>query len=460
MLENLIYRWESAYTHGRGQQLYCLAGIHLLSFVLQASCIKAIKRSIGNAKCPLLIISGSSEKQQITSAFADFLRTIIPLPRSVLFNVVRETMAKYCTVSLFSSRFAGAGKSFQVRCMSQGLLPNALDTGSCGTCEEGAAAATTTASSSLTYGGHDGSTLSAANICSKAMIPSRYIHVPVFRAKELQSKVAKNLAEHTCGWSDAILVHIDLSDSASSELDSILFELAFFFSLIDPITGLALVLSPSRTIIAIEVPCGSFKQRVPLCEFFSQQIIVAQSTSFVASPQALRAGMGTAFNNRPVECMGEWPDAYIRLQYVCSALRTLESCFGSFPFEFDTFSGKPLSGAECFRLINLHSQQGRHVSLWCLWSFVNIMYYQLREMHHPESPLNCACMLDPSASSTRDREIKEKIKGELILFLCKTASEFSTRQAVPKTRPRVVELVVNGFSRSAFNGVWYVVRKL
>ena len=31
-------------------------------------------------------------------------------------------------------------------------------------------------------------------------------------------------------------------------------------------------------------------------------------------------------------------------------------------------------------------------SLWNLWAFVDVLYWQLREVHHPESVANQACV--------------------------------------------------------------------
>ena len=104
-------------------------------------------------------------------------------------------------------------------------------------------------------------------------------------------------------------------------------------------------------------------------------------------------------------------------------------------------------------------RHGDHLSLWCLWSFVNVLYWQLQEMHNVESPLNGACMPD-SQSELRtiadDVRAKRKIKGEIIQFMIKTAREFAIRQNVVTkvTEKKIVAAKIEGMSRGEFNTFW------
>ena len=104
-------------------------------------------------------------------------------------------------------------------------------------------------------------------------------------------------------------------------------------------------------------------------------------------------------------------------------------------------------------------RQHDHMSLWCLWNFVNVMYWQLKEMHHVESPLNGACMPDEQQqlrTIADDIRAKRKIKGEIIQFMIKTAREFAIRQTVVTQvkEKRITHCKIEGMSRSEFNKQW------
>ena len=166
-------------------------------------------------------------------------------------------------------------------------------------------------------------------------------------------------------------------------------------------------------------------------------------------------------DDEPVAKKGkkEQVNAFFRLRYVCVALNMLERLKGSFPHRYREKDGKklvktpnwvfnkkmypylpkekagpliPLDGARCFDLLISHSGLQNNPSLWCIWSFVNVLYWQLRDMHHNESPINNVCMPDSSQrlnSKANDGGEKGKIKGEMLRYIIRTAREFATRQA-------------------------------
>lgn len=175
---------------------------------------------------------------------------------------------------------------------------------------------------------------------------------------------------------------------------------------------------------------------------------------------------GTIRPGEPLVC-----NAFKRLQYVCAALRHVAD--GSFPFEFQgPLSCRPwvsattltvsadappdLGPEECLQLLVKYSELREHPSLWCIWNFINVMYWQLRDMHHPESPLNCACMPDvtATAASSRDAESKRRIKCEIVAFIARTAREFATRQIKKSGDNEIAACIITNFSRTDFNGTW------
>ena len=186
-------------------------------------------------------------------------------------------------------------------------------------------------------------------------------------------------------------------------------------------------------------------------------------------------------DDEPVAKKGkkEQVNAFFRLRYVCVALNMLERLKGSFPHRYREKDGKklvktpnwvfnkkmypylpkekagpliPLDGARCFDLLISHSGLQNNPSLWCIWSFVNVLYWQLRDMHHSESPINNACMPDPTQrlnSKNNDGGEKGKIKGEMLCFIIRTAREFATRQASKekKAASHIVAAKVTGLGK-------------
>ena len=81
-------------------------------------------------------------------------------------------------------------------------------------------------------------------------------------------------------------------------------------------------------------------------------------------------------------------------------------------------------------------------------------YWELLELHHQDSPLNAACLPDQKTGKTYDEKTKEKLKGEIIGFLVKTAREFATRQRRRADGKAVSTCISSGFAQRMFNGSW------
>ena len=128
-------------------------------------------------------------------------------------------------------------------------------------------------------------------------------------------------------------------------------------------------------------------------------------------------------------------------------------------------TGFDLSGGECFELLHAAMLQGSNagpaaaaapVSLWCMWSFTNVLYWQLQDVHHPESPILIACMPDEHTETYSSDDVKSKMamKGEIFNFIIRTASEFATRQTTAVDPSRIVQVTMAGLTNSRFNGTW------
>lgn len=196
---------------------------------------------------------------------------------------------------------------------------------------------------------------------------------------------------------------------------------------------------------------------------FPCQMVSADRNTFSCRREALLTGMGPEMFSSGLydaTCTGsdaKGHDAHTRLSFVHSAMSTLESQRGSFPYLLSDCCLSPLeaeNGARCYDLLLEASGLKVNTSLHCLWSFVNVVFWQLNEMHHPESPLNSACMPDPLSHNIDDIQSKAKIKGEIIQFIFKTAREFATRLTGVKLGRRVASCKVAGLSRQRFNVRW------
>lgn len=154
-------------------------------------------------------------------------------------------------------------------------------------------------------------------------------------------------------------------------------------------------------------------------------------------------------------------DAFERLIYVCLTLDILDQNQGRYPYTHERAGGAGNSGAglrsslrsslSSLRLsaslsgagaaldrpesaerylsllLSATKQNPKYPSMWCLWNFVNLLYWQLRGVNSERSVLNKLCRpsKDERVSSI---ERKGVVKGNLIQFLVETSAEIATRQ--------------------------------
>ena len=84
-----------------------------------------------------------------------------------------------------------------------------------------------------------------------------------------------------------------------------------------------------------------------------------------------------------------------------------------------TIPAEELGGHECFELLReaMEEPRGATPSLWCVWSFVAALHWQLRELHRQDSAIGASLLPDPGAYVEYDAALKAKMKGELLQFL-------------------------------------------
>ena len=256
-------------------------------------------------------------------------------------------------------------------------------------------------------------------------------------------------------------LHIDVFDTNRKDFDSFLFELIFFFGFYDPLIGSTIMFDPSRTNFRIELATGPLAKRLAVPFFGAIERVVPSNSTFESSKKGLLRGMGKLrFYGRRYDGTSmrkadegiRHASAYERLQYVCTALSILDQLQGRFPYlyegnvaektgileslrvslslslshsETDDYSAD-VPGEKCLSLIVKYSKMKKNkLSLWCVWNFVNMVYWQLRDMHYPDSPLNTACMPEQQDGEKReDADAKELIKGILVDFILKVCFSF------------------------------------
>ncbi|CAE7752513.1 RNF213 [Symbiodinium necroappetens] len=225
----------------------------------------------------------------------------------------------------------------------------------------------------------------------------------------------------------------------------------------------------SRVRVAIELPAGVEQPETapwrcgPLLSWLPRVSSTVKAEAFCADEASLQAGLGDSFAAARHDGLRN-PDAvataYHRLQYVCGALAIVRRLGGAFPLHYEGADSE-LGGEECFSLLVEFAKLKLRPSLWNIWSFVDVLYWQLKEVHHPESVANQACI--PEEGAPQAKPMSELLaqdcpmfKGELVAFILRTARDFATRQTAnnevdPET---VVAAHLQNFHQDRFCGTW------
>ena len=449
----LLLRWRFS---TQKDTLFCLANADLLSNEVQIKAVEFIQSYL-DICAPLLVICGPVQSTYIVSQFMNRRMASYPLPRTFLQNLVRETYGD--RFNAYVSDYAGAGKSFQIR--------------------------------------------------QKAK-QGQYVPVPATSIKQFLVLLHNTLTSPHSKDEDKedffdetpnnFYFHFEIYDTAGAELNSYLFELIFFGGFCDFSNEVLFFYPPTTTSIALELPTGPLTKYLIVPQLCPVKRVFPSPSLFATSKSEMIRGMGlqlfygkrydgTGMRKRSVGV--RHANAFDRLQYVCFALDILERNGGRFPFVFDCDVEEPeglldslrlsasgslgssqdtfIPGSDCFRmLLKVSELPEKSVSLWCLWNFINLVYWQLRDMHFPQSPLNMICMPDGTArkeegqeavdsrqavNQKESNESKLLMKGEILAFIFRTAREFATRQSSEVDPNEIIGARVEGFTRD-FNGVW------
>lgn len=445
----LILRWAQSSIEVDAS-LFCLISVESLPFEVQRRAVLAIRGCSNKATNGLLLISGSADNQHILSQFAHCRITPAELSPTVLSSVGDQVGRNHSAgVSVHSSVNAGAGKSFNIRTLAFNSFSERLHLPIMHDCADKACTAT---------------------------LLDRLVDI-------------EQIIDET-GSDEQFLFHIDVASTTSADFSKSLFEFIFMGGLINGKAGKQFFWNPSNTLIAVELASGKLRKGLAVCSMLPQQVARLTADTLVVTEDDLRIGMGEDFESirndgtavskllRDAEDVVA-ANAYERIQYVCMALDLMERTNGRFPYVFSSAGtasdSAPLDSlrkslsrgdeeprkllpARCFYFLMTASEMDEEIaSLWCLWSFVNVFYWQLRDIHSPDSPINSACLPDEDGEAREDDiVVKEKIKGEVVRFLIRTAREFATRQLHQEVDlEELIGLKMEGFNgRGEWNNFW------
>uniref|UniRef100_A0A7R9YCP3 Uncharacterized protein n=1 Tax=Pinguiococcus pyrenoidosus TaxID=172671 RepID=A0A7R9YCP3_9STRA len=231
-------------------------------------------------------------------------------------------------------------------------------------------------------------------------------------------------------------LHFSLSATTPRSFDTILAELVLFAGVLDTATGSLFAWSGAAgevdfdNHIAIEVAnTGKGHHKLPrICDLLPSKDIFVGPSTLCVSREALQSGFvgfdsprgdGTIEENRSSPTAN---NAYVRLQTVCKALQIAAAQEG-FPPDFQANRLADVSSEECFELLTSKMGLPREVApnMHQIWNFVNILFWQLMDLHHESSIANSVAV-----SETLDRGCQNSsIKGELLRILIKTANDIS-----------------------------------
>jgi hypothetical protein len=370
--------------------------------------------------CPLIIVSNERDQSHIVSIYASRKVPISQEPLDPIFSRFAGALSR-CGVHLqtYASNAAGAGKSHSVRrdanAMNKQYVHVPINRGftsyavliermSC-ILQPAAAAAIPAAAA-------------AAAIHAAAAIPTATTAI----------HAAAAMSDHKLSY----CLHIDIASSVDRSFIKPLVELCVLGVLQDAEHSQRTLYIDSSNHIAIEVAAFLY-DNVLRSHFQLYPVLLLKSSreSFVITREELRVGMGLDFDSVLYDGIikssagatpaAEGSDAFVRLRYVSCALLLLRKRGGRFPFAMDCElideCWAEVDGPTAYDLIASACQNqnqnrpdaadsstastaplgsGSSISLWCIWSFINVLYWQLQEMHHPESPLNGCCLIDES----------------------------------------------------------------
>ena len=199
-------------------------------------------------------------------------------------------------------------------------------------------------------------------------------------------------------------LHLDLSDQINESSCIRLFELLTLRSLYDSVTGQRWFLPDVP--IYIEAAPG-LCDRVPVISYLQSKMISVSAEDFAINNEALKSGMQNS-------------STYLSsLSWLLQMIECAEEKKG-IPLDFEPTVSTDSIPTNAFDTLCRAANLQQPVSLRSLWAFVFIAKDLLEEAFAKTSPL-----LSRLGASLPD---SHSLRGETLDFICRTASDFATRQ--------------------------------
>ena len=520
---NFFYRWCYASKNNQRESIYySIAFPDLLSSELQRIFIANLKDLSIHAENNIIILTSSIENYVTSQLYQSRISISSAFSDAQLYQY-SKLYEKLNTqgIRVFTGYHAGCGKTFQIRKWSTMLsaeyihfpITSIYDSFTSTTLQSPSSSSVADPSAQAS----ESSTFSIHQKSKKTSIISRLM--------QLNGKYHEE---------EYLLIHLDLSETLYREFDEYLFELIYLGGLFDSKQQVEYIWNPQTTAFAIESPVDIHK-KLRTVHLLPNETVQVNASRFSVSEEELRNGMGPDFITYRNDGTAQRKNfknavsAYQQLIYVCYTLDILVLNHGKFPFlppstlgdESDTKSyinqlrqsiqlyqstiresamfndeqnRQKLTSERALELLFTATQlyHGKS-SLWCIWNFIRLFYWLLREMHHPNSILNKIAMPShlhvqlgytpptppPSSSvlpiqeeedvskedgepSGQDDEVgidylkeerkKSSFKGEIIQLLIQTAQEISLRK--DKSSNRISHVIMSEFPSYSMNGRW------
>lgn len=448
----LLHRWHRSHLNGREATTFYVVEVEKLPYEVQYSTVHLLRELVssivsessnqGSSESnPLIFVTEASDPRSACYLASQFHQNRLNhgiLPASVLSIISAKVGALSRGLYCHSSYIAGTGKSFSIRHL---------------------------ASSTQSIYAH----IPVNNLHTSVKSLLRCIRESIFRAESLhQMSVGGAETDHSA---KNILLHFDVASTVGDTFVGTMFNVVILQILHDIDSDDIFYYHSKFTTVCIELSPGQQHSTFSQFRFYPAIHNIASEDTFKFDRDSLMSGMGSEFSaalygnlSEGISTSIESSNAYDRLYYVVVALYTLDNFGGSFPYDFESTSlhRKSKAGesipvlaarngfALLLRASQLSPDSTSSVSLWCMWSFINVFYWQLHEMQKQNSPIQLACMPDIHIKLMTlqfDTAMKARVKGEMINFVIKTAREFVTRQ-VTKTESdeRMIGILVSNLT--------------
>ena len=384
LIRNALLRWAHAEEDGdeAAARLFVLAGVENIDEGFYHAVVTLFMELEPGARNALLVLSNTRD-HYVVRQLAPWRTASLLLPDEELEKVGVALAGEEQRVVVYGSPHSGSGKTFALR--------------------------TAAAGRPLVY------------------LPMQRNLSPAELVGKLEETVRRTPSA-TAGY----VLHLELSETVTEMSSVLLFELLFLGSVYDPVKGQRWFL-PGTAAVCVEAAPGT--ERLPVLSMLNSVTPVATKDTFCYDGAALREGMGRAFVSKRHDGtsfggFGVGVNAHERLRWVVYAINAVDR----YDLICEHKSLTPTSGADyvldatCYSTLCRAANLREPVSLWALWSFVDVLFWLLRGTFHERSDVAQMLWRLPSNIMQRGRNKQASMRAETFDFVCRTAADFATRQ--------------------------------